>query len=342
MLDDILVEVSPKMYDNMGLSEDDVEPLKIQKFTEFLEREFPDNCQRNQPLGPFTSYRVGGPAAALMTPHTQEELERLVRLCRDKEIPWFVLGEGANILVHDHGYAGIAISLKQCCSRLFHQDGLLYAGAGVAVRDLVRYCEVHGLAGLDYMSGIPGTVGGALVMNAGAFVGEIGDRVVRIEALNESGQRVQLSREEARFGYRRADGLVGKLLLGCWIVVDPGDPAELSRAREAYLKRRAEKQPLEYPSCGSVFKRPPGDYAGRLIEAVGAKGLTVGGAKVSEKHANFIVNFNNASARDIYELICRVQEMVYRQFKVWLELEVRLIGFPPEDVQRVKGVQDGA
>lgn len=338
---DIFIEVSQKMYDNKQLSEEIVETAKTQKFAEMLEREFPASCQHNFRLAPHTSYKVGGPADAFVTPRTQEELEHLVRLCLDAEIPYFVLGEGANILVHDDGYRGVVISLQKCCDRLFHQDGLLYTGTGVAVRDLVLYCEDHGLAGLDFMSGIPGTVGGALIMNAGAFVGEIGDRVMRIEALNEQGQRVQLTREEAQFGYRRADGLIDKLLLGCWIAVESGDQQQLHRSREDYLKRRAEKQPLEFPSCGSVFKRPPGDYAGRLIEAVGGKGLTVGGAKVSEKHANFIVNFNQATAADIYGVIYQVLEKVYQQFQIWLELEVRLIGFPQSDVDRLKGAKHG-
>jgi len=309
---------------------------KIKKTIQRLKREYPDSCRLDVPLAPLTSYQVGGKADVLATPATVEELEQIIRCCTREGVPYFVMGKGANVLVHDEGFRGVVVLLEHCCSQLFHEGELLYVGAGATVADLVEYCEKHSLGGLDYMSGIPGTVGGALRMNAGAFVGEIGDRVLRIDALDKKGRRVQLPREEAQFGYRRADGLENKILLGCWLFLEPGDREQLSRSREDYLKRRAEKQPLEYPSCGSVFKRPPGDYAGRLIEAAGCKGFTVGGAMVSPKHANFVVNFNQAVAGDIYEVIWRVQRKVYEHSGVWLELEVKLVGFSEEDQRRVE------
>lgn len=315
--------------------------VKIKQFVRRLKEEYPDHCRLDEPLAPYTSYKVGGRADAYIIPETIEEVEHIVRLCLREQVPFFVLGRGANVLIHDDGYRGVVISLERCCHQLFHEDNLLYVGSGCTVAELVEYCEEHGLQGLDYMSGIPGTVGGALRMNAGAFVGEIGDRVLRIDALNEKGMRIQVHRDEAGFGYRRADGLIDKILLGCWLVVEPGDPQQLRAARENYLHRRAEKQPLEHPSCGSVFKRPPGDYAGRLIEAAGCKGLRVGGAMVSPKHANFILNVENASAQDIYQVIVQVQRKVYEQFNVWLEPEVKLIGFPPEEIQRVERVKHG-
>ena len=314
----------------------------IKQFARRLKEEFPDSCRVDELLAPRTSYRVGGRADVFVTPESIEELEHLVRMCLHHQIPYFVLGKGANVLIHDDGFRGVVISLEKCCSQMFHEENLLYVGSGCTVEDLVEYCEAHGLAGLDYMSGIPGTVGGALRMNAGAFVGEIGDRVVRIDALDEKGARVTLHREDAKFGYRRADGLIGKILLGCWLLIEPGEPQKLIAAREEYLRKRSEKQPLEHPSCGSVFKRPEGDYAGRLIEAAGCKGLRIGGAMVSPKHANFIVNIGNATAQDIYDVIVQVQQRVYAQFGVWLELEVKLIGFPEEDMKRVEKPSDGA
>lgn len=312
------------------------ESTKTKNFARRLRKEFLDITRLDQALAPHTSYQVGGKADALVIPETVKELEQVIRMCIKEKIPYFVLGKGANILVHDEGFRGTVILLEKCCSQLFHQGYLLYVGAGATVAELVEYCEKHGLEGLDYMSGIPGTVGGALRMNAGAFVGEIGDRVLRIDALDKKGRRVQISREEAKFGYRRADGLDDKTLLGCWLFMEAGDPEKLSKAREDYLQRRAEKQPLEHPSCGSVFKRPPGDYAGRLIEEAGCKGFTVGGAMVSPKHANFVVNFNHASAADIYQVISQVQRKVFEQFGVWLQLEVKLVGFPDEDQKRVE------
>ncbi|NIT52861.1 MAG: UDP-N-acetylmuramate dehydrogenase, partial [candidate division Zixibacteria bacterium] len=279
-----------------------------------LKQEFPDNCYLNEVLAPYTSYKVGGPADALIIPKNVADLEYIIRYCIQNQLPYFILGKGANILVHDDGFRGLAVLLERCCHQLFHQNNLLYVGAGVTVQALVEYCEEHNLGGLEYMSGIPGTVGGALTMNAGAFVGEIGDRVLRIDALNAKGKRVELHKDEALFGYRQAEGLKNQVLLGCWLSVDKGDRAALAAAREGYLQRRAAKQPLDHPSCGSVFKRPPGDYAGRLVEAAGCKGFTIGGAMVSPKHANFIVNYNQAIASDIYEVIRQVQQKVYDLF----------------------------
>jgi len=302
-----------------------------------LNNEFPDSSYADEPLAPLTTYRVGGKAEILIYPNHLDDLEHIVKLCNRYKTEFFIIGKGANVLVHDGGFRGVVISLEKCSSQLFHEKNLLYVGAGVTVQALVEYCEEHSLAGLDFMSGIPGTVGGALRMNAGAFVGEIGDRVLRIDAMSKQGIREQISAEEAGFGYRRANGLQDKILLGCWLLLGPGEKRILQRAREGYLERRASKQPLEYPSCGSVFKRPPGDYAGRLVEAAGAKGFRVGGAMVSAKHANFVVNEKSATANDIYEVIAEVQQMVYKQFKVWLELEVKLVGFPIEMVKRVEG-----
>lgn len=301
-----------------------------------LKGQYRDCSHADAPLAPYTSYNVGGNADLLIFPEKVDDIEHIVHQCYRKRVPFFVIGKGANVLIHDNGFRGIALSLEKCCSQIFHEKSLLYVGAGATVKDMVEYCETNGLAGVEYMSGIPGTVGGALRMNAGAFVGEIGDRVVRIDALNKTGIREQIIQEDAQFGYRRANGLAGKILLGCWLMLEQGDKEELTKARQDYLKRRADKQPLEYPSCGSVFKRPPGDYAGRLIEEAGCKGLKIGGAMVSSKHANFVVNFDNAAAQDIYDVICHVQQVVYKRFHVWLELEVKLIGFSDKELKKVE------
>lgn len=309
---------------------------EINAVVSILKGRYREESRADAPLSPYTSYNVGGNADLLIFPEKVEHIVHIVQTCHKKRIPFFIIGKGANVLIHDNGFRGIALSLEKCCSQIFHEKNLLFVGAGATVKDLVEYCEQHGLAGLEYMSGIPGTVGGALRMNAGAFVGEIGDRVVRIDALNETGMREQIIQEDAGFGYRRANGLVGKILLGCWLMVEKGDKEKLYQARQDYLKRRADKQPLEYPSCGSVFKRPQGDYAGRLIEEAGCKGLKIGGAMVSSKHANFVVNFDKATAQDIYDVICHVQQVVHKRFRVWLELEVKLIGFSDEEQRKVE------
>ncbi len=301
-----------------------------------LQQLLPEAVTLNVLLAPLVGYRVGGPADALVVPRNRQQLQQVVRFCKEHNVPYFILGEGANLLVADEGIPGVVIRLHQCCNELYREDTRVYVGTGRLVSELVLFCEQEGLAGLEFMSGIPGTVGGALRMNAGAFVGEIGDRVVTVEAMDASGNMVTISAEQAGFGYRRADGLTNYILLGTWLQLHNGDSARLREAREQYLARRAQKQPLEYPSCGSVFKRPPGDYAGRLIEAAGCKGLRVGNAQVSPKHANFIVNLGGATARDIVTLIQKVQQTVFNQFGVWLEPEVKLVGFPSDIIESIR------
>ena len=309
---------------------------KLQKFAERLQKRYPAQVKLSEPLKDYTTYRVGGAAAALVIPATRQELQQMVRECFREEIPYFILGSGSNILVHDSGVEAIVIRLNKCCSEIHHKGNAVYAGAGASVESLVQYCEENALAGLEFMSGIPGTVGGALRMNAGAFGGEIGRRVTVIEALNRKGEWAGIPADRAGFGYRRADGLVDKILVGCWLELREGDREALRKIREDILAKRAEKQPLKYGSCGSVFKRPPGGFAGALIEQAGCKGMTVGGAKVSPHHANFIINYRNATARDIFQLMQKVQKEVYRKFRVWLEPEVKLVGFPPEEAERVR------
>ncbi len=297
---------------------------------------YPERVKLNEPLKYYTTYKVGGPAAALCFPASREELQDILALCHQEKVPVYILGSGSNVLVHDNGIERIVISLSDCCSEISHEDSTVYAGAGLLVSHLVEFCEAHDLSGLEFMSGIPGTVGGALRMNAGAFVGEIGDRVVFIDAMSYRGELLKIAGEEAGFGYRRADNLQDKVMLGCQLRLSSGKRAELEQARQGYLTQRAAKQPLDYGSCGSVFKRPPGNYAGTLIEKAGLKGMRIGGAMVSPKHANFIINYDNATASDIYQLIREVQKVVYSKFEIWLELEVKLLGFSDEEKKKVR------
>lgn len=308
----------------------------IQKFSEELRNRFPDQVRLNERLRGHTSYGVGGPATAFCQPATQEELQNIIKDCHAEKIPYFILGSGSNVLVHDSGLNVIVINLEKCCAGLYHENRELYAGAGVLVSDLVKYCEENNLAGLDFMSGIPGTVGGALRMNAGAFTGEIGDRVYWIDAMTQEGRFLKIMGKEAGFSYRTASALQDKIILGCQLELLEGSQEFLKKSREDYLKQRASKQPLDYGSCGSVFKRPPGNYAGTLIEQAGCKGMRIGGAMVSYKHANFIINDKEASAENIYQLIVKVQKEVYKKFGIRLELEVKLIGFSPEEAEKVK------
>lgn len=307
----------------------------LQQFASSLAIRFPGRVLLNEPMKNYTTYKVGGPAAAICFPENREELQEMLHYCRIHTVPIFILGSGSNILVHDNGLQMVVFQLRHCCSQLTRIDEVVNVGAGVLVSELVNYCEQQQLAGIDFMAGIPGTVGGALRMNAGAFIGEIGERVILIETMTYDGEYVNITGEEAGFGYRRADHLQDKIILGCQLRLMKGERQELEKARQHYLEQRAAKQPLEYGSCGSVFKRPPGHYAGTLIEQAGCKGMRIGGAMVSPKHANFIINYEHATAQDIFELIQKVQHMVYQKFQIWLEPEVKLVGFSDEEEKKV-------
>jgi len=278
-------------------------------------------------LAEHTWYRVGGPAQVFFTPADTESLTETLRRARQAGLPLLVLGQGANLLVSDQGFSGVVLSLADCCAELEVEDNLLRCGAGAELDAVVRRAEQAGLAGLADLSGIPGTVGGALRMNAGAFGTEIGDRVAWVEGLDSDQRLLRLGRGEIGFGYRTARGLGELVLLRCELELAAGEPGELAARRKEILEQRAAKQPLACPSCGSVFKRPPGDYAGRLIEAAGCKGLRRGGAVVSDKHANFILNEDGATAADIRWLIDEVRQRVLEHSGVELQTEVILVGF---------------
>lgn len=280
-----------------------------------------------EPLSRHTWYGVGGPAHVLFAPANIDSLTETLRRTKRNGMPAMVLGKGANLLVSDRGFPGVVLSLADCCAELEIDGTLLRCGAGVELDAVVRCAEQNDLDGLADLSGIPGTLGGALRMNAGAFGTEMGDRVTWVEGLDRKQRRVRLCRGDIGFGYRTARGLEELVLLGCELELGQGNRESLNTRRQEILERRAAKQPLACPSCGSVFKRPPGDYAGRLVEAAGCKGLRRGGAVVSEKHANFILNEDGATAEDIRWLIEEVRRRVHEHAGVELETEVIMVGF---------------
>ncbi|GAB4182340.1 MAG: UDP-N-acetylmuramate dehydrogenase [Calditrichia bacterium] len=283
--------------------------------------------KENEPLKHHTTYKIGGPAEYLIIPEDRESLIGCLQELRRNRLPHMILGKGSNVLFSDKGIDGFVVSLEKSANEIIKKgDRLVYAGAGVLLEDVVTYTENEGIAGFDYLAGIPGTLGGALVMNAGAFVGEIGERVRWVEVIDQHGNLEIIYHDEIGFGYRLAPGLEGTVILGALLEGEPGSPEELAKKRQEYISRRNAKQPLEFGSCGSVFKRPPGNYAGTLIEKAGCKGLKIGDAMVSPKHANFIVNLGNATANDVYRLIKEVRKRVFQQFGIELELEVKLIG----------------
>jgi UDP-N-acetylmuramate dehydrogenase len=279
-----------------------------------------------EPLADYTSWRVGGRADRLYLPADSEDLLNFLRRLPPDE-PLFWLGLGSNLLVRDGGIRGTVVATRNRLKRMRRIDEVrIFAEAGVPCALVARFCAEQGLSGAEFLAGIPGTLGGALAMNAGAFGGETWPLVEKTLATDRHGYPRERRRDEYAAGYRSVRGPADEWFLGAWLKLAPGG-GETSRERiRELLARRAATQPTNQPSCGSVFRNPPGDHAARLIEACGLKGERIGGACVSEKHANFIVNLGDARARDIEALIERVRERVMQRQGVELIPEARIVG----------------
>jgi len=280
---------------------------------------------RNEPMSRHTSWRAGGPAELFFIPSSIEDLQVFLREL-DAEIPIFWLGVGSNLLVRDGGIRGVVISATAILKKLERiETYLVRAGSGVPCTQLARQCIRWGLGPSEFFAGIPGTIGGALTMNAGAHGGETWERVESVRTIDRTGEIHQRSPAEYSVGYRSVTGPTNEWFLEATFRFEPGVTASMEAMKEM-LERRKATQPLGLPSCGSVFRNPPGDHAARLIEAAGLKGYRIGGAEVSPKHANFIINTGNATATDIEELIEHVRQTVIEQHGVELRHEVRIVG----------------
>jgi len=293
-----------------------------------LEDALEDRIQFGVPMSRHTSLRVGGPADALATPASRNELARLLGVCSRHRLPHFVLGSGFNTLVRDGGIAGVVIQLKRLRGLAERPGGTLRAEAGVSHRQLTNFCAARGLSGLEFGAGIPGSIGGWVAMNAGIGSREIVDVAREVEVVSPSGRRrSHLGRDALRFRYRALRGLApGSVVVSVLLAVGIADPSMVRAAVDRMLAQRAHSQPLDVPSCGSVFKNPAGDFAGRLIEAAGLKGEREGGAQISTVHANFIANTGGASAADVLALIARAREKVLHSSGVHLACEVQVVG----------------
>ena len=290
-----------------------------------LSRRLQAGIKESEPMSLHTSWKVGGPADYYSLPADESELQEIIRCSKSAGLPLFVFGSGTNLLVRDGGIRGLAVQLGAPFSYIRREGSVLRAGAGTPLTLLAKKAAKEGLRGLGFAAGIPGSLGGALVMNAGAFGSYIGSLLRRVRLVQLDGEAVTLSREEVDFGYRQSS-LAGKgIIVEAYLELEQGDPEELLNEVERYLAERRRRHP-SLPSAGSVFRNPPERPAGSLIEEAGGKSLSVGPARVSEKHANFIVNPGGASAGDIEELIGRVQELVLEKFAVELKPEVRIIG----------------
>lgn len=286
----------------------------------------PERVKLDQPMDRYTTFRIGGPADVMFFPETPQEILVAQALATESGVPVTVIGCGSNLLVSDAGIRGLVIALGKPFSRIEVRGNAIFAQAGARLSAVANAALAHGLTGLEFASGIPGSVGGGAYMNAGAYGGQLSDVLTEVELLRD-GMAVRVPASEMDFGYRHSAAMEsGALITGATFALQPGDPAEIRARMDDLNGRRRDKQPLEYPSAGSTFKRPEGYFAGALIEQAGLKGCRIGGAMVSEKHAGFIVNAGNATAQDVFELIMRVQHTVLDRSGVWLEPEVRLIG----------------
>ncbi len=287
----------------------------------------PGNYRYDEPMSHHTSFRIGGPADLMIEVGTPDELARTVDYCRQAGIFWFLLGRGTNLLVKDEGIRGVVLKLAGEFSRITIEGEKIKAGAALSLAMVAEQAARHGLAGFEFASGIPGSIGGAVFMNAGAYGREMKD-VVSAVHVYEPGQGFKIyQRDEMEFAYRSSRlQTEGGICLEVLLALTPGEEGLIRQEMGELNSRRREKQPLEYPSAGSVFKRPSHDFAGRLIEEAGLKGKQVGKAQVALKHAGFIINLGGATAQDVLELIALVQEEVYRKSGVWLEPEIRVIG----------------
>lgn len=284
--------------------------------------------KKNEPMWKHTTWRIGGPVDTLLQPESVAELQQAIQQAKDTALPFYVIGGGSNLLVADDGIRGTVIQLGGSLCQLSVDNQTIYAEAGVPLPVLARKAAEYNLSGLEFAAGIPGTIGGAVVMNAGAYQGQISDVVEQVVCCDKTGQLVTFAAEECRFAYRnsrfkRNDAYI---IVSVKLQLNKGKKEEILTQMQKNTAARNAKQPVEYPSAGSIFKNPPGDAAGRLIELIGAKGWVQGGAMVSEKHSNFIVNTGKATCQDVLLLVERIKQAVKERTGVSLEEEILLLG----------------
>lgn len=280
-----------------------------------------------EPMKKHTTFRIGGPAEYLILPQTTEEIADVIKLCRQEEIPWYIVGNGSNLLVADEGVRGVVIQLLRNFNQIQVEGCQIRMQAGAQNAAVAKRALDASLTGFEFAAGIPGTIGGAVVMNAGAYGGEMKDILKEVTVLDPNGMIRTIPAEELELGYRTSIiARKGYVVLEAVIVLKTGDPKEIKAAMDELKEKRVTKQPLEYPSAGSTFKRPEGYFAGKLIMDAGLRGFSVGGAQISKKHCGFVINKGNATAKDVTELMDETKKIVMEKFGVALEPEVKRLG----------------
>ena len=299
----------------------------VNELAEVLKQKMPGFVFCNEPMKKHTSFKIGGPADILVQPQDADALAQALTAARDCGVPVTILGNGSNVLVRDKGIRGLVIKIGNAL-KTFRQDGeRLYFGAGYSLALASRKAWECGLSGMEFAVGIPGSIGGAVYMNAGAYNGEMKCVVESVRVMDMAGKAMELTAEDLQFGYRKTSlQQSGYIITEVCLKMQPGDKDAIKAMMDDFSSRRISKQPLELPSAGSMFKRPPGHFAGTLIEQAGLKGYTVGGAQVSEKHAGFVVNRGSATAADVLQLIEDVRRIVMEKAGVELHPEVLVIG----------------
>ncbi len=295
----------------------------IEQLTLFLK---PKQIKIDEFLNKYTSFKIGGPARVLVKPAGMDEIARIINVCKSRNVKYYILGRGTNILANDKGYDGVIILLSENFSEVSISGNVITAAAGAKLSNVAQLARENALTGFEFAHGIPGTIGGAVAMNAGAYDGEMKDVVVTAVVLMPNGEQKTLSNEELELGYRTSvivkEGLV---VLSAAIELKKASKDEISNKMKDFGQRRRDKQPLNYPSAGSTFKRPTGYFAGKLIEDANLSGFRIGDAMVSDKHCGFVINVGNATFEDVTKLIEEVKKRVFEKFGVMLEEEVKIL-----------------
>lgn len=286
-----------------------------------------ENVQKDEPMSRHTTFRVGGAADYFVTPNEEEQVRELVLLLRKEGVPYYIMGNGSNLLVGDKGYRGVMIQIYKNMNAIRTEDEMIYAQAGALLSKVSAQALANGLTGMEFASGIPGTIGGAVMMNAGAYGGEMKQILTDACVLTQQGELKVVPAEQMELGYRTSVFAKEQdVILNARLKLKKGDAESVRAYMEELKEKRVTKQPLEFPSAGSTFKRPEGHFAGKLIQDAGLRGFQVGGAQVSEKHCGFVINRGNATAADIVSLMEQVTDRVENMFGVRLEPEVKRIG----------------
>ena len=303
-----------------------MEQLVIKKMLE--ERLAPDSVCTDELMSRHTTFRIGGPASVFVTPKSEKDLVTAIEICRSQGAPYFILGNGSNLLVSDQGYDGVVVHIGSDLRDISVEGTEITAKTGAMLSQVAHAALARGLTGMEFAAGIPGSLGGACMMNAGAYGGEMSQILVGVRALDDKGQIVELAADQLELGYRHSIMMEKQyVVLGARIHLEKGNPEKIQAQRDDLKEKRIAKQPLEYPSAGSTFKRPEGAFAGKLIMDAGLRGFRIGDAMVSEKHCGFVVNAGKATAEDVCGVISHVQQVVMEKYGKELEPEIRFLGF---------------